>query len=263
MKTRRKRNRFEGKSCFACGAPATGDEHIPPLCLFPEKKDAKGFRDFRRQLITVPACDAHNLRKSKDDEYLLRVVSRGVFANDIGRTQADTKVRRAHARRPALGIAMMKSARSVELVAAGGADRRAAIEAPVEWARFSRSLELVARGLYFHRLQMRAVGHLHVEADFIAGPPADSGGMRHVWHALCEDMFLGQPEIGSNPDVFWYKLVGDDRRVCWMRFAFYRGCKVSAVFVANSSGDHSRTSLSLREGSSCFLLPEQQWPDSR
>ena len=35
--------------------------------------------DYRKNLITVPACDAHNLQKSKDDEYLQLLVIHGYF----------------------------------------------------------------------------------------------------------------------------------------------------------------------------------------
>src|SRR5438105_1365782 len=39
-------------SCYACTRPATGREHVPPACLFPEPKDSAG-ADLRVNLITV------------------------------------------------------------------------------------------------------------------------------------------------------------------------------------------------------------------
>lgn len=62
-------------TCFACSNSATTHEHVPPACLFPETKDTDCNQDFRRNLITVPACADHNLRKSSDDEYFLWVLS--------------------------------------------------------------------------------------------------------------------------------------------------------------------------------------------
>ena len=58
-------------SCYMCDQPSTSAEHVPPKCLFPEKKDLPEGVDLRKQLITVPACYVHNTRKSKNDEYLL------------------------------------------------------------------------------------------------------------------------------------------------------------------------------------------------
>ena len=60
--------------CYMCSAESVTTEHIPPKCIFPEKKDLADGRDYRRNLITVPSCADHNLHKSGDDEYLLYVL---------------------------------------------------------------------------------------------------------------------------------------------------------------------------------------------
>jgi hypothetical protein len=49
-----------------CGAPATSLEHFPPLCIFPEMKKTQDGIDYRKVVITVPSCDAHNLENSTD-----------------------------------------------------------------------------------------------------------------------------------------------------------------------------------------------------
>jgi hypothetical protein len=59
----------EYPTCYACGEKRRSVEHVPPKCFFPDERDAKGNALYRKQLITVPACDAHNLEKSKDDFY--------------------------------------------------------------------------------------------------------------------------------------------------------------------------------------------------
>src|SRR5262249_38328640 len=58
-------------TCFMCDKPATTKDHIPPLCFFPEQKDIPKGANYRKNLITVPACDEHNSKTSMDDEYLL------------------------------------------------------------------------------------------------------------------------------------------------------------------------------------------------
>ena len=64
-----------------CSEPATSREHVPPSCFFPEKNE------FRKNLITVPSCDKHNLVKSGDDEYLFAVISSHLESNQIARDQ--------------------------------------------------------------------------------------------------------------------------------------------------------------------------------
>lgn len=56
-----KRNRFkwDWTRCAYCGEPATGKDHVPPKGLFIRS----GY-----QMITVPACDAHNTQRSGLDE---------------------------------------------------------------------------------------------------------------------------------------------------------------------------------------------------
>ena len=86
-------------TCYACNRPKTSDEHVPPRLLFPASKDTDGDRDLRRNLITVPSCDVHNSQKSKDDEYLLWVLSSNADANDVGFQQSMTKLTRSYLRR--------------------------------------------------------------------------------------------------------------------------------------------------------------------
>jgi len=83
--------------CYWCGGIATSLEHIPPKCIFPEKKDIDKIfnQSFRDELITVPSCDLHNSKKSKDDEYFLVCLSSLVGNNDVSLIHTYTKVRRA------------------------------------------------------------------------------------------------------------------------------------------------------------------------
>jgi hypothetical protein len=58
------------KTCYSCDNPGTTIEHVPPKCIFPDKKYLpKGMKDLRKNLITVPSCEEHNTSKSSDDEY--------------------------------------------------------------------------------------------------------------------------------------------------------------------------------------------------
>lgn len=84
-------------SCYMCSQIATSKEHVPPVCLFPEEKDIKT-SIFRNNLVTVPSCELHNSKKSKDDEFLMACLAGIVGNNVIGFFHNVTKVKRALAR---------------------------------------------------------------------------------------------------------------------------------------------------------------------
>ena len=70
-------------TCYMCGNPAITKEHVPPKCLFPEKKDI-GTDKYRLDLITVPSCEKHNNLKSDDDEFLMVSLAGILGNNSIG-----------------------------------------------------------------------------------------------------------------------------------------------------------------------------------
>lgn len=223
------------ETCFACGNAATTREHVPPLCLFPEWKDAQGVQDYRRNLITVPAFMDHNAAKSADDWYFLWVVSTNVAANSVGMRQALTKLDRAHRRRPALGDKILENALDVVIVDSRSGVEHEADEAELEEARFDRVLRLVALGIYQHHFRARWLGELRVHADFIAESNANrksqSNAARLILFEAASRLFASEPRYGENPDVFWYQVHEPKARYeCLIRLVFYGGCTATAFF---------------------------------
>lgn len=85
--------------CYLCGEKATTKEHVPPKCLFPEKKDINSNIDYRKNLITVPSCETHNNSYSKDDEFLMVCLAGLLGNNSVGYEHQKGKVTRALKRR--------------------------------------------------------------------------------------------------------------------------------------------------------------------
>jgi len=82
-----------------CASLATSREHTPPSCFFPEES-AFG-RDLRKNLVTVPSCDHHNSKKSKDDEFFRAAILMATAQHsDAGRHQFFQKLLVASARMP-------------------------------------------------------------------------------------------------------------------------------------------------------------------
>ena len=222
-------------TCYACDNQPTSDEHVPPRLLFPKMKDANGNRNLRLNLITVPSCDAHNSQKSKDDEYLLWVLASNACANEVGIQQALTKLGRAYVRRPKLGNSILRTARAVTISDSHSGTRYGVPELDLDGPRFAASMNLIARGLYFHHFGKRWDGSVHVHADFLA--PHDMPDLASVdadrvdLFNLAEQLFASEPLHGQNPDAFWHKVHRPAAKLdCLMRFAFYGGCKATAFF---------------------------------
>jgi hypothetical protein len=223
------------ETCFACANIATTREHVPPRCLFPERKDALGGRDYRRNLVTVPACGEHNAAKSDDDWYFLWVVSTNMAANNVGTRQAFTKVGRSHRRRPALGHGILEDATDVLVIDSRSGVEHEAAEAPLDEVRFKRVLKLVALGIYRHHFQASWLDEVRAHADFIAESDAElkpqSNVARQVLFEAASKLFGSEPRYGENPDVFWYQVHEPEARYrCLMRLVFYAGCTATAFF---------------------------------
>lgn len=220
--------------CFACDNVAVTREHVPPLCLFPEAKDAHNGLALRKNLITVPACAEHNLDKSRDDQYLFLVLSINVAANPIGTRQAFTKLARSHRRRPALGESVLDAAPNVIVIDSHSGTEHEASEAALDGARFQRILNLIALGIFRHHFGRRWLGHVRVHADFIGSLEPDTVEVQSARLVLFDSanaLFASDEKHGDNPEVFWYQAHESLMPAkCMVRLAFYGGCTATAFF---------------------------------
>jgi hypothetical protein len=211
-----------------CDQAATTREHIPPRCLFPEKKDASGV-DYRKGLLTVPSCDDHNCGKSADDEYLMMVMT-GYFQNNaVAQKQIQSKITRAWVRAPTVPKSIVKNPAVVRYAGA----EYLAFE--VE-KRFDRSLSWIANGLHFLETGKQAsplykvmayplFQHSHEHARDV-----NEGRIKIL--LMADQLFAGRPKTGQNPDVFWYQIVTDPDGVSTtIRMCFFG----AFVVVARSS----------------------------
>ena len=159
--------------CYFCGQPGTSREHVPPLCIFPEAKDSFG-KDWRTNLITVPSCEEHNLKKSKDDEFLMACVTATVGNNGAAYLQTKTKLRRAFERNDKrLLKCIISDPKNAIWKSPAGSEFPIVVGQP-DLPRLYRALDHVARGLYFHVNRSPFKGTCRLLADWIKYP-SDSG----------------------------------------------------------------------------------------
>ena len=215
--------------CYACDQLATSRDHAPPLCLFPANAESPDGKSRRNNLITVPACDTHNLKKSKDDEYLMMVLAAPAQNNLVARSQILAKVIRAWNRRPHLATMAVQKPRPANL------DGKASMIFQVDASRFDRSMELIARALIFHEGGSQWPGECQVwSPSMLPSKPETAGEVmatsRNLLAALAA-IFEGVDFRGANPDVFQYRLrlPINQENVGMVELLFYEGFRVCVL----------------------------------
>jgi hypothetical protein len=229
------------ETCYACSAPATTREHVPPRCLFPETKDLPEGLDLRRNLLTVPSCELHNTGKSPDDEYFLWVVCCSLTTNKVGQRQLYTKLLRALRRDASTWLSFESGARDVLVTDSESGRQHEATMCPFDGARFQRTLELIARGIYFAHFRETWLGPLKVHADFVDAPDEpNQATLREARLTLfrgAKQVFATATWHGANQDVFRYAVHEPDERFrALVRLVFYGACTATAFFRAEPQG---------------------------
>jgi hypothetical protein len=230
-----------GDTCYACDAPGTTREHVPPECIFPESKDTLGGVDLRRNLITVPSCADHNLRKGADDTYFMWVMCCNLPANSVALRQIETKLARALRRDATLFAAINVDPKDVEVIESHSGRKHDGVQLTLDGPRFDRVLQLVARGLFRHHYAESWRGPVRVVPDFIDylddPDPKSLKQARVTMFDCAEQLFAGETRHGENPDVFWFKVRGPEAGYrCLMRFAFFGACTATAFFGGEAQG---------------------------
>lgn len=212
--------------CYRCDAEATSVDHVPPRCLFPEKKDLPEV-DYRRNLITVPSCETHNCARSHDDEYLLCVLVASYENNPVAHQHFATKIIRLLRKKPHFQATLLKFLTPVLL----NDEETAAFK--VDLPRLRIVLEAIAYGLHFHTYKEQWLGEIKV----IPLGMFKEEGAAFIRHPQEETMlegskvfFADKEQHGENPDIFLYQIHRDlDEGLLVLKMIFYGGLEVIAL----------------------------------
>lgn len=211
--------------CYYCGLTATTKEHVPPKCLFPEKKDIGN--NYRENLLTVPSCDLHNGKKSKDDEFLM-VSLAGIFGNNsIGYAHKLGKVDRAIKRSSSrlLDKAFLKKKKYV--LPAGENRFYEVIWGTPDYERLIRCFEHIARGIYYHHYSERFDGLIRAQLGYLSYQEDNSKEFNNYIHFKAESELVDLEKFGENPEVFFYRVVpADEKGFSLLNFVFYGGINI-------------------------------------
>jgi hypothetical protein len=223
----------EKSQCYCCEEIATTKDHIPPKCFFPEKKHLSiGNTDYRSQLITVPACSAHNNSRSRDDEYTAAVIVMN-SQSDLAFTMFKSKwVQTLLRREGALGKRIFSTARSARVIS-----KRSSILIPqetlaisYEMKRIERVIESIARALYYleagyqekwtHDCIIKSPNFLNQDLSY----SQDAYNLHQINQAFIhgeKHQELGITRKGTHPDIFYYQFFKCEDMNFIIRMVFY------------------------------------------
>lgn len=213
---------MEEQTCYMCEEKSISDEHVPPKCIFPEVKDL-GI-DYRKSPIKVPSCDVHNMRKSKEDEYLMMVLTCSITNNRVAMNQIQTKILRAWERNPKLAELLLRVNKPIK------SNGQSTLAFKVDVNRFNRSLDWIVRGLYFSQHKKKWVAELRIESPamlFLEGSDAmQSNQILRTMGATVSQVLDDLPKTGKNPDVFWYQMLHNRQNELLINMMFFGGLQV-------------------------------------
>ena len=217
---------MDAETCYMCDSVATTREHAPARCMFPEAKDIDG-RDLRRNLISVPSCDAHNSAFSKDDEYFLAIVTSQLQGNDVSRRQFDTKVLRAVRRKPAIVDAEFRSAVSATV------DGQDVMVLRADSSRVRRAMDKTTRALVYHCSGEKLLSPLTIYLPGFREPDGQHRSSLQRIDAQVQELLVGCDVRGENPEVFAFQLhLNRDRDVSILRMSLFEAFPVIAAWGA-------------------------------
>jgi hypothetical protein len=217
------------KKCYKCGEKATTREHVPPICLFPEQKDAKV--NLRKNLITVPSCDEHNSKKSDDDEFLMVSLAACLGNNFAGHFHSNTKVQRALARKKDFYFTkVLEDCREIAIKSENGESTTAYVGKP-DYRRLKKCFEHIAYGLYYHEFGKVFKGECCMILTFIfTGKENEFSYFKLFEQMFAQDTSNRKPK-GSNPAIFTYLFSPiDHNNILGLKMTFYGNADVYVAF---------------------------------
>jgi hypothetical protein len=217
-----------------CEKGATSSEHVPPRCLFPEKKDLPEGMDLRKSLITVPSCDIHNSHKSDDDEYLLYCLVLSIPSNQVAQNHFLTKIVRAIRRNPSLIKNYLTTTTNVNVENMNTGEWAQTIGCKIDNHRFDKSLDQLSRAIYFHHTKSKSKGAVRIYPNFLLYMNGESKVKNEQIAKMdiaSEQVLVNEPTYGENPEVFKYKFVDQGEGMPkFLRLYFYEGNRVTVIF---------------------------------
>ncbi len=220
-----------------CNELATSREHVPPLCIFPAAEDLDNNENCRKNLITVPSCERHNSKKSKDDELMLFVLTLSIANNETAKQQGNSKILRAVKRNPNLPKYFFS-----EEVPVNAVDSKENIiqtsMVKIDYQRFLRATTQMAKALYCHHFNKKFLGRCSIFTDFMLQyenkGEVKSNELQHKTAQAMKPIFDEERQHGHNPKVFSYSFSSPDNMgSITARMQFFEASNIYIAYIAD------------------------------
>jgi hypothetical protein len=203
------------QTCYMCDRPATSREHSPPYSFFPD--------DRRVNLITVPSCETHNNRNSKDVEYVRNLITSDLHVNEVGLAMFQ-KARRSYERSPKLFRNTFARVRFVRVCG-----RETAVN-QINLTRFKRVIRAIAYALYFHDFGVKFPRRWNVYNATMVSQNEGFYDRPDMVNPYLRQLFRQAPAAQrdtNQPEVFRYGVNrGELPHEVFYRLLFYAGADV-------------------------------------
>lgn len=219
------------EKCYMCERIAISREHVPPKSIFPETKDIKS-ENYRKDLITVPSCEEHNMAKSKDDEFLLVSLAGIIGNNSIGYMHKFTKVNRAIRRSSYKLLKEVFLKKKLYLIKLKNNKYIDVIWGSTDVKRLTNCFVHIACGLHFHKFEKKFQGEIHIFFAHLFYKEKNSETFKEFMKHRMEVDVRNLEKLGENPDIFYYQFVAPDQfGIVGLKMCFYGGIEVYAAFL--------------------------------
>lgn len=215
--------------CYMCDKEATSVEHVPPKCLFPEFKDSGS--NHRINLITVPSCDLHNGKKSRDDEFLMVSIAGILGNNSIGYEHYCGKIQRS-LRRTSYKLLKQVFLKGEILRLNNKNKFMDILWGTPDHSRLMECFHHIAYGIHRHHFGINFEGKVKPYLGFIH--PAQKNPIefkKFIEHRASIDL-EGRVKHGENQGVFYYQFTDPDRFGLYLgRLCFYQNVNVYVSYL--------------------------------
>lgn len=220
--------------CYCCDQIATTQDHIPPKCFFPKKKHLPSdSSDYRKNLITVPSCSAHNNSRSKDDEYTAAIIAMN-SESDIAFSMFKSKWVQVLLRNEGmLGQRMFSTARSVRYISKQNGvlipSKTLAVSYEIE--RIECVIKSIARGIYYieSNYKEKWVGKCDVKSPKFLNRNLSKPQSAFYLNKINKAFLIGEThkelqltKRGEQSDVFFYQIIKLDEKHSIIKMVFYK-----------------------------------------
>lgn len=223
------------EKCYMCEDVATSKEHVPPRCIFPEKKDMPDY-NYRKNLITVPSCERHNTSKSTDDQFLLLSLARMVGNNAAGFVHGSTKATRTLNRTPHVIESIFKNKKEVTIDFAG--TPRDFVVGHPDTQRLVSCFEKIFYAIYRHHFCKNFQGRIKVFPSFLYSTDKKFNSFKKLIQKTAARDLTNQPILGDNPAIFTYQFTEPDTYgIILCKLVFYENIEVFGSYVIQEPND--------------------------